>query len=61
MKLFYIGQRVTCPGDVTGEVVALERTTVLVYLGTYDGARLERRFDLAEIRSNTEQELEDLL
>jgi hypothetical protein len=52
---------VRCPGAVMGEFMEQKGDQVLVYLGTYDGKRVEKWLPADRVRSTIEQELEDLL
>ena len=56
-----IGQRVRCPGGLTGDVVQVGPESVLVYMGTYDGKPCNRTFPIDRVRPTIDQELEDLL
>jgi hypothetical protein len=44
-----------------GEFMEQKGDQVLVYLGTYDGKRVEKWLPADRVRSTIEQELEDLL
>lgn len=61
MSSFQQGQRVRCPGGLTGEVIIQMESQVDVYMGVYDGKRVVKTFPSDRVRPTIEQELEDLL